>query len=211
MANSAMLQFSNWRQLWHLSLYPNGVIFETLWSLCREELLIWPVLQCYNFLIKGSFGVHLRYPDGVVFQRWWCREELLMWRILQCYNFLIEGQVWGSSVHAQIHWFSRDDDNAEKNFRCAKFCNATVFSSKVALVIQLHSQMESFFSNAGTSKVANLHCYKFPPQRWLWWSSVSTHMEWFSGYVWWCREELPDFVKKCAPLSHAFLLSTAVI
>lgn len=142
---------------------------------------------------------------------WFSRDELPMWRILQCYNFLIEGQVWGSSVHVQIHWFSRDDDNAEKNFWCAKFCNATVFSSKVALVIQLHSQMESFFSNAGTSKVANLHCYKFPPQRWLWWSSVSTHMEWFSGYVWWCREELPDFVKKCAPLSHAFLLSTAVI
>jgi len=40
-----------------------------------------------------------------------------MWRILQCYNFLIEGQVWGSPVHAQIHWFSIDDnDNAEKNF-----------------------------------------------------------------------------------------------
>jgi hypothetical protein len=78
-----------------------------------------------------------------------------MWRILQCYNFLIEGQVWGSSVHAQIHWFSRDDDNAEKNFRCAKFCNATVFSLKVALVIHLHTQMEWFFRNAGTSKVEN--------------------------------------------------------
>ncbi len=87
MENSAMLQFSHWRQLWHSSLYPNGVIFETLWSLCREELLIWQVLQCYTFLIKGSFGVHL---------------------------------------HTQMEWFSRDDD-AEKNFRCGEFCNATIF------------------------------------------------------------------------------------
>lgn len=98
-----------------------------------------------------------------------CRRSLcVIWQILQCYNFRIEGS---SGIHlcTQMESFLRHYDHyAEKNFWFGKFCNATIFSSKAALVfiyVPRWSDFPETMMQRRTSNVVNSAVLQFSDWR----------------------------------------------
>lgn len=156
-----------------------------------EEVCVWwKILQCYNFLIEGSSGIHLciqmesflRHYDHCAEKNFWfgkfCNATLFSSKAALVFICIPR---WSDFPEMMMQRRTSDVANSAMlqfsdwrpglriicacpnslmfqrwwQFQCAKFCNATVFSLKVALVIHLHTQMECFFRSAGTSKVAN--------------------------------------------------------
>jgi hypothetical protein len=140
-----------------------------------EEVCVWwKILQCYNFLIEGSSGIHLciqmesflRHYDHYAEKNFWfgkfCNATIFSSKAALVFICI---HRWSDFPEMKMQRRTSDVANSAKlqfsdwrpglkiicacpnslmfqrwwQFQCAKFCNASIFSLKVALVIHLHT------------------------------------------------------------------------